>query len=201
MMKTIAVTSADGTVLEADTYGEGSSAVVLVHGKVFDKESWAPQAEALAQAGLHVLVPNLRGYGKSGGSKDPAGFPQDIAACVAALRAGGAASVSVLGASMGAVAAGKAVSTGLVDDLATLILLSPRAMPAPEKLRAGHIGFVVSEDEDCYPEVEMFHAAAPEPKTLHVVPGDAHAQFIFRTDAGAALLDHLVGLLTTAHAA
>ncbi|MES2154909.1 MAG: alpha/beta fold hydrolase [bacterium] len=40
-------------------------AVVLVHGFPFDGRMWLPTAKVLGAAGYHVIVPDLRGHGKS----------------------------------------------------------------------------------------------------------------------------------------
>ncbi len=57
----------DGGVVHADLYGKGERGVVLAHGGQFNKESWATQAQALAQAGFHVLSIDFRGRGQSKG--------------------------------------------------------------------------------------------------------------------------------------
>ncbi|CAM5399713.1 4-carboxymuconolactone decarboxylase OS=Streptomyces tendae OX=1932 GN=pcaC PE=4 SV=1 [Streptomyces tendae] len=57
--------------------------VLLVHGHPFDHTLWAPQADALADAGYRVITPDLRGYGGSGvtpGRVLLADFADDLAA-------------------------------------------------------------------------------------------------------------------------
>ena len=44
---------------------------MLAHGAIFNKESWAKQAQLLAKEGFAVLAIDFRGYGKS-----QAGSPQ-----------------------------------------------------------------------------------------------------------------------------
>ncbi|APU14744.1 MULTISPECIES: alpha/beta fold hydrolase [Actinoalloteichus] len=53
----------DGTTAYRDV-GEGPP-VLLVHGHPFDGSMWDPQVEHLAAAGRRVIVPDLRGYGRS----------------------------------------------------------------------------------------------------------------------------------------
>lgn len=184
-MQTISLTAPDGVPLEADLYPGGARAVVLLHGKVFDKESWADIARSLSGRGLTVLVPNFRGYGGSGEGAAPAGYAADVAAACAALRERHATSVSIVGASMGAIAAAKAVSEAMAGEIDRLVLMAPRTMARPEALRGGEVHFMVSRDEACFEDVAGFHAAAPEPKELHVFPGEAHAQFLFASDHAA----------------
>ena len=54
----------DGVGIEYEVTGEGPP-VVLLHGFPDSGRLWRHQAPALAQAGLKVIVPDLRGYGRS----------------------------------------------------------------------------------------------------------------------------------------
>ena len=54
----------DGVGIEYDVYGEGP-AVLLLHGFPDTGRLWRHQAPALAEAGFQVIVPDLRGYGRS----------------------------------------------------------------------------------------------------------------------------------------
>jgi pimeloyl-ACP methyl ester carboxylesterase len=101
----------DGYRLNADLYGNGSRAIVLVHGGRFNKESWEKQARLFVEAGFRVLAINFRGYGQSkAGMKttDENSYP-DVLAAVRYLRSTGSKSVSLVGASMGGDAAADAV--------------------------------------------------------------------------------------------
>src|SRR5215467_13499088 len=55
----------DGGTISASLYGDGGRAVVLAHGGRFNKESWNPQARALAAAGFRALAIDFRGEGQS----------------------------------------------------------------------------------------------------------------------------------------
>jgi pimeloyl-ACP methyl ester carboxylesterase len=70
----------DGALVHADLYGKGDQGVVLAHGGRFNKESWKKQAQALEQAGLHVLAIDYRVYGKSSGpgKYEKAPGPQEL---------------------------------------------------------------------------------------------------------------------------
>lgn len=54
----------DGVGIEYEVTGEGSP-VVLLHGFPDSGRLWRHQVAALAQAGFAVIVPDLRGYGRS----------------------------------------------------------------------------------------------------------------------------------------
>ncbi len=102
--KVLTLRTADGVRLDAAEVGAGARGVVLVHesgGKALC--GWWPFAVRLADEGFHVLLFDLRCYGFSGcprGSK-ASDYVSDVAAATARLRALGAASVEVVGASMG----------------------------------------------------------------------------------------------------
>jgi 3-oxoadipate enol-lactonase len=53
--------------LEYEERGEGRP-VLLIHGFPLSKEMWEPQLDALGKS-AHVLAPDLRGHGKSGGTR------------------------------------------------------------------------------------------------------------------------------------
>ncbi len=55
----------DGVEIHVEVTGEGRP-VVLLHGFPDTGRLWRHQVEALAAAGFKVIVPDLRGYGKSG---------------------------------------------------------------------------------------------------------------------------------------
>lgn len=55
----------DGIRLDFADNGDGAPAVLLIHGHPFDKTMWRPQLEFL-QSSHRAVVPDLRGYGKSG---------------------------------------------------------------------------------------------------------------------------------------
>src|SRR5262245_2428368 len=55
---------ADGVGIEFEVTGEGRP-VVLLHGFPDTGRLWRHQVPALAGAGLQVIVPDLRGYGRS----------------------------------------------------------------------------------------------------------------------------------------
>ena len=63
-------------VLEAGFEGQGRPCVVLLHGYPEMAFSWRRQLLPLAQAGFHVIAPDLRGYGRSTGTD--VGFDDDL---------------------------------------------------------------------------------------------------------------------------
>ena len=55
----------DGGVVQANVYGKGKRGIVLAHGGLLTKESWANQAQILAGAGFRVIAIDFRGFGES----------------------------------------------------------------------------------------------------------------------------------------
>lgn len=192
----------DGGIVYADLYGAGPRTVVLAHGGRYTKASWEPQATALAKAGFRILAIDFRGRGRShGGPSTADGERFDVLAAVRYLRGTGAATVSVVGASMGGGAAALAAveaSPGAID---RLVLLAATPIATPERL-GGRKLFIVSRGDTTASGVPRLVAIrrqydlAPEPKELVVLEGTAHAQLIFPTDQGKRLLAEILRFLS-----
>jgi pimeloyl-ACP methyl ester carboxylesterase len=195
----------DGGLVYADIYGEGDRGVVLAHGGRFNKESWTPQARTLAEAGFRVLAFDFRGYGQSTGpgQSDPLSAPLqlDVLAAVRYLRATGAKSVSVVGGSMGAGAAGGASIEARAGEIDRIVLLAGTANGPPERLKGPKL-FIVSRDDVGGPDVPRLpriraqYEKAPEPKELIILEGSAHAQAIFQTNQAERLMREILRFLT-----
>src|SRR6266481_2966741 len=139
-----------GGVVYADIYGKGERGLVLAHGGRFNKESWEKQARTLASAGFRVLALDFRGYGKSQGpgQSAPMSAPLhlDVLGAVRYLRKTGAKSVSVVGASMGAGAAGDASIASQPGEIDRLVFLGGAPNGPAEKLKSSTL-FIVARDD------------------------------------------------------
>ncbi len=60
--------------VEYTEYGAGDSWVVLVHAPLLTRRMHEPLARALAASGLHVVVPDLLGHGRSDRPADPLAY-------------------------------------------------------------------------------------------------------------------------------
>ncbi len=192
---TISFETADGARIAADVYGKGPDAVVLAHGAAFDKESWKPLADTLSEQGHRVLAIDFRGYGGSTLGREDKALYQDVLAAVRYLRANGATTVSVVGASMGGGASARAAVAAKPGEIDRLFLLSPVAIENPEAMKAGRFLYLASRDEPLAPSIQQQYARAPEPKRLVLLDGNAHAQNIFKTDQAARLTALIVEFL------
>lgn len=193
--KAVSFDTSDGGVIHADLYGDGERAVLLAHGKVFDKESWSGLAKTLASLGWQVLAIDFRGYGQSTAGSEGTALDLDILGAVEFLQQEGVAQISLLGASMGGAAVGRAACRVKKGQLETVILLAPGPIPDPSRIRAERIGFIVSKDEPGVDRVRQMYSQAPDPKSLELLEGSAHAQHVFTTDQAQALTKVIVRFL------
>ncbi|HMB92737.1 MAG TPA: alpha/beta fold hydrolase [Rhodothermales bacterium] len=201
--KHISFPTQDRGVVHADVYGDGDRAVVLAHGGRLNKESWAAQAQALAEAGFRVIAIDFRGRGQSrsgpGATDRDEGVHFDVLAAVRYLQQTGAQTISVVGASFGGWAAAQAAVTipGQIDRL--VLLAAP--VDEPERL-TGRKLFILTRDDFRgegvlrLPEIRAQYERAPEPKELVILEGSAHAQFIFETAQGKRLLHEILRFLS-----
>jgi pimeloyl-ACP methyl ester carboxylesterase len=118
----------DGVGIEYEVTGEGRP-VVLLHGFPDSGRLWRHQVPALAQAGFQVIVPDLRGYGRSG-KPEPAesySLPLLAADVLAVLADAGTDRAHVVGHDWGAALAWAlaVLSPGSVDHLVTLSVGNP----------------------------------------------------------------------------
>ncbi len=195
----------DGGLVHGDLYGTGERGVVLAHGGRFDKESWEPQARALAAAGFRVLAIDFRGYGQSRGpgDADPLSAPLhlDVLAAARYLRANGATTVSAVGGSMGGGAAADASIHAGKGGIDRLVLLAGVGDGSPEEL-TGRKLFILARDDlgpgdkPRLPKIRAYYERVPEPKELVILEGSAHAQYLFETDQAERLMREILRFLT-----
>jgi pimeloyl-ACP methyl ester carboxylesterase len=202
--KTVSFPTEDGGLIYADVYGEGDRGVVLAHGGRFNKESWEKQARTLASAGFQVLAIDFRGYGKSKGPDDAhpmdAPFHLDVLAAVRYLRATGAKSVSIVGGSMGAGAAGDASIASRPGEIDRVVFLGGSPNGSAEKLKSASLFIVARDDANDdgprLPRIREQYQKAPEPKELIIVDGSAHAQYLFQTDQAERVMREILKFLS-----
>ncbi|MDA0206345.1 MAG: alpha/beta fold hydrolase [Acidobacteria bacterium] len=187
--------ASDGATVYANLYGKGDQAVVLAHGRAFNKESWDAQAQELVKSGLLVLAIDFRGYGKSAGEGGYDAMYADVLGAVRYLRQNGAHRVSVVGGSMGGGAAALASSKSKEGEIDRLILLAAAPSSDPEKLKGRKL-FIVSRGDGFAPDIQQAFEHAAEPKQLVLLEGSAHAQHLFKTEQGPQVLELIRDWLT-----
>ena len=194
----------DGGVVSADLYGKGERGLVLAHGGRFNKESWEKQARTFASAGFRVLAFDFRGYGTSRGPGDSAPMSAplhlDVLAAVRYLRKTGAKTVSVIGGSMGGGAAGDASIASQPGEINRVVFLGAYPNGPSEKLKCASLFIVArddaNEDGPRLPRIQEQYQKAPVPKTLVILDGSAHAQFLFQTDKAERVMREILHFLS-----
>ncbi len=194
----------DGGVVHANLYGRGGHGVVLAHGGRFTRESWATQAETLAQAGFLVLAIDFRRRGESRGGPQPTSADDvhfDVLAAVRYLRALGVETVSVVGARLGGGAAAQAAVEAGEGEIDRLVLLAASAIGQPERMK-GRTLFITARGDTTgsgalrLPVIRDQYERAPGPKELVILEGAAHAQYLFETDQGERLMREILRFLS-----
>ncbi len=180
-MEDFTVRTQDGAEIETYIEEKGPLAVILCHGKAFDRDSFVEYGQALAAKGYTVAIPNFRGYGQStGGTEGPDAIELDILAVAEKLRSQGHHSVA-LGASRGGGGVLRAVARdpegfhGVITwSTVGISSQTAQALGAVPKL------FIVSEDEMMHDQTLSAFHDAPEPKELKQISGGRHAQKIWQ---------------------
>lgn len=190
----------DGGHICADLYGQSTRDVVLAHGGRFNKESWREQADTLAAHGFEVLAIDFRGYGCSTGpGKDPP-YDKDVLAAVRYLKMHGARTVSVVGGSFGAAAAGDASIESTPGAIDRIVFLGAAPDLSAEKLHSRALFILARYDSNeagpRLPAVRAQYDKVRGPKELIVLDGTAHAQFLFQTDQRARVMREIVRFLS-----
>jgi pimeloyl-ACP methyl ester carboxylesterase len=203
--KQVSFSTQDGGLIYADEYGKGNRGVVLAHGGRFNKGSWEKQARVLEKAGFHVLSIDFRGYGQSRGpgQAEPLSAPLhlDVLAAVRYLRKAGAATVSIVGGSMGGGAGADAVVEAEPGEIDRLVGLGSTAGSLPPEKIKGRKLFIVTRDDanddgPRLPRIQSQYEKIPEPKRLLILEGSAHAQFMFDTDQGDRVMQEILRFLS-----
>jgi pimeloyl-ACP methyl ester carboxylesterase len=124
----------DGVGIEYEVTGEGRP-VVLLHGFPDSGRLWRKQAPALAQAGFQVIVPDLRGYGRSDKPADAQDYalPLLVGDVLAVMRDAGVEQAHVVGHDWGAALAW-ALATAAGERVDHLVAMS---VGHPASFRAG----------------------------------------------------------------
>jgi pimeloyl-ACP methyl ester carboxylesterase len=136
----------DGIELHVAEHGDSDAPVlVLLHGFPELGYSWRHQIPALAEAGYHLMVPDLRGFGLSDAPEDLDGYAVDVLArdVLALLDAAGAERGVVIGHDWGADVAWKTawMHPERIAAVAGLsVPFAPRAPAPPMELMRRHLG-------------------------------------------------------------
>lgn len=195
--KEITFQTSDEGIVEGSVFGDYSSesGVVLVHGMVFNRESWYDFAKLISTEGFCALSINLRGYGNSvqgKGGKEKM-YP-DVLGAAEYLRQRGVKKICVVGASLGALAAIDAALNDNGKVIDRIILLSPPPHNGIRNIKVPKL-FLYSKDEGLADNIKKMFDKADGEKKIKSFNGNAHAQHIFKTDNRKELENELIAFI------
>ena len=170
--------AADGVTMKGHLYanaGAKRKVVILAHGLTEDQSAWQAFALELQARGIAAVTFDFRGYGETGGAKDPAKLAADLEVAVRYLKSQDWPLVYIVGSDIGGTAALKTAATAELAGVATISSLpSVPGLDAtadiakvvePKLLLAG------GSDIAAGTAVLTLGSAASDPKTVQVVQG------------------------------
>jgi alpha-beta hydrolase superfamily lysophospholipase len=178
--------ASDGVRLIGVVLGSGPRTVILAHqgGGPPDLCGWVPYGRTLAAAGYRVLVFDHRGFGSSGNASRSTRVTRvdyDVLGAIRAMRARGATSIVLAGASLGASAVLSAAARATPPVNGVISLSSParylriNVVKAVRALQAPAL-FVAADGDSPFEEQadELYAACASPDKRLMIVSGYEH---------------------------
>ena len=196
-------TAGDRTRLIGLDLGRGPRGVVLAHqgggGAPGNLCAWMPYARHLVARGYHVLVFDHRGFGSSGIAPKPDNYHRvdiDVVAAVRVLRARGAASVILGGASLGGDAALGAATRIRPSVQGVTTFGSPSSYVRIDGIAAVRqldvpLLFVSAADDGSFADDarRLYEAARSTDKQLAIFPGAEHGAPLLRREEVRAVVD------------
>ncbi len=181
---TFYLTTEDGVSLIGQTYGQGTTAIVLSCMDADDRSEWQPLAELLAGRGYLVVTYNYRGIDPSQGFYARNELDRDLRAATKAAHTRGATKVVLMGASLGGLVTLKGAATE--HPVAAVILSAPTAygglsvsLDELHAITAPKFFVVGRKDSGFYVAAQELYDDTPEPKLLQVYPNNYHGTAFF----------------------
>lgn len=187
----VAEGSSESVRLEGVEYGSGRAVVVFAHESNSSQDAWTPFAREVSARGYRAVTFNFRGYGASGGDREPATIGTDLLAVVQSVAATGTDRIFLVGGSMGGTAA---IKVGARFSVAGIVSVSAPAggggldpLTDVGRLAPGTAVLLIAAERDGpYAEAaRALFAKAREPKQLEIVEGtDAHGHLLLAGTQG-----------------
>jgi pimeloyl-ACP methyl ester carboxylesterase len=193
----------DGLRLIGVELGRGPRGVILAHqGAPPNLCGWLPYARALAAAGYRVLVFDHRGFGSSGSTSRRSRTNRidfDVLGAIRTLRARGAQSIVLGGASLGGAAVLGAAAHAAPAVNAVISCSSPRswanvdAVAAVKAFRTPALFLADEHDAEFSDEARVLYEACASPeKRLVITPGAEHGFRLLKNPDTRALVDAFI---------
>jgi pimeloyl-ACP methyl ester carboxylesterase len=188
--------TSDGRTLTGRLFGSGRVGVTLAHMFPADATSWYPYARRIANAGYATLAFNFRGYADTGGAKQIANAPTDIAAAHRYLEGRGVRDIAYVGASMGATAS--LVAADSSEALAVVAISAPArfmgldAIAVATRVQRPALLMAARNDDAAFGSLQELERALPNPDTK-IYDGDAHGTNLL--DARPEAVDEVIAFL------
>jgi uncharacterized protein len=173
-------TTDDNATLSGKIVGTGTTAIVLSAQDGYPNTFWEPLATQLAGRSYLVMTYNYRGVAPSQGRYDTDILDHDLRAAVEAVRAKGATKIVLMGAGAGSLVTAKVSAT---TQPTALVMLSTPISWSGLTVSDAEVGtisapklFVGGKDDrpSSVASLQRLYDAAPEPKELHLYPGNHH---------------------------
>jgi alpha/beta superfamily hydrolase len=173
-------TTDDGVTLSGKIVGTGMTAIILSAQDGYPSMFWEPLATQLADHGYLVMTYNYRGVAPSQGRYDTDTLDHDLRAAIEAVRANGATGIVLIGAGAGSLVTAKVSAT--TQPAAMVILSTPiswNGLTVSDAEMGGITApklFVGGKDDrpSSVASLQRLYDAAPQPKEMHLYPGDHH---------------------------
>jgi pimeloyl-ACP methyl ester carboxylesterase len=192
--------SRDGVTLEGRLFGDGSTGVVLSHMQPADQRSWFAFANRLADEGYLVLTYDFRGYcpggqgGCSQGDLQISAIWQDVLGAMDFVRSQGAATIALIGASMGGTASLVAAGQEGSDVAVVVTLSAPTSIEGLDadaallqRVDANKLFIAGVGDAAAAASAQQLYEIAPPPKRPEIVPADDHGTDLLTGSRGEAV--------------
>ena len=192
----------DGVQIHGHLYsipGPLRKVVVFGHEYPKDQTAWRDFARQLATKGINALTFDFRGYGETGGSKDPSKINLDMDAAVRFMSSRDYPLIYLIGGSMGGTAALKVAAqekvAGVAAVSAPVSFMGLDASSDVAKITAPKLFIASSGDDDAPAAVQTFMDEAQQPKQSKIYDGSEHATDIFKGPNGADFTAQLLKFL------
>jgi alpha-beta hydrolase superfamily lysophospholipase len=194
--------ASDGVRLIGVELGRGPRVVILAHQGGSNLCIWAPYGRTLAARGYRVLVFDHRGFGSSGQAshwRRRNRVDYDVIGAIRTMRARGATSVVLGGASLGGAAVLSAAALATPPVNGVISFASPStfafvdATAAVASFRVPAL-FLAAEMDGEFPDVarELYDRCASPDKQLAIFPGFEHGAPLLRNPDARALVDDFI---------